>query len=433
MTVAASTENVLSVTALTTLIKETLEGGFPAVWVKGELSGVKRAPSGHLYFSLKDSGAQLDAIMWKSAAQRLGFEPADGVEVEAFGEITVYVPRGRYQLNARELRPAGLGARLLAFDQLKRRLAAEGLFDSERKRPLPRYPRRIGLVTSAAGAAVRDLVKVLRQRWPSIGIVLAPVRVQGEGAAAEIVAAIDRFNRYTGVDVLIVGRGGGSIEDLWAFNEEPVVRAVANARVPVIAAVGHEVDTTLTDLAADLRASTPSNAAELAVPDRAAVARAVATLRQDLARALREVVVARRRRVAELTNAYHFRRLPDLIRTGQQRVDDALEGLKRALRAMVARARDRMGASDATARLGRATLQAVLARRTALEGYRDRLRALSPRLVLERGYCLASRADGTLLRTAGDVAVGDAVRLEFARGDADARIEAVRHGERDGG
>src|SRR2546421_2366585 len=251
-------QGVLSVSALTNLIKDTLEGGFPAVWVKGELSGVKHAPSGHVYFCLKDREAQIDAVIWKRERGRLDVALRDGDQVEAFGDISVYAPRGRYQLNVRELRAAGLGALLQALEQLKKKLLAEGLFAVERKRPLPRYPMSVGLVTSATGAAVRDIVKVLRQRWPSIRIVLAPVRVQGEGAAGAITAAIPRFDRFRGVDLLIVGRGGGSIEDLWAFNQEHVVRAVAGARVPVIAAVGHEVDVTLTDLAADVRAATPS-------------------------------------------------------------------------------------------------------------------------------------------------------------------------------
>lgn len=243
MAIVPAADSILSVSALTRLIKDTLGQAFPAVWVKGELSGFKRSDRGHLYFSLKEgTTALIDCVMWSRTAARLSFEPRDGVEVEAFGAISVYEPRGRYQLVAEELRPGGLGALLLALEELKRRLQAEGLFDSARKRPLPRYPMRIGLVTSPVGAAVRDLVTVLRARWPGLGIVLAPVRVQGEGAAAEIAAAITRFNRYMKVDLLIVGRGGGSLEDLWAFNDEAVVRAIAGSRVPVISAVGHEVD-----------------------------------------------------------------------------------------------------------------------------------------------------------------------------------------------
>ncbi len=444
-------EGVLSVSALTQRIKEALESGFPAVWVKGELTGVKRAPSGHLYFSLKDPASQLDCVMWKSAFTRLGFEPQDGAEVEAFGDVSVYAARGRYQLTVREMRPAGIGALLLALEQLKRKLQAEGLFDAARKRPLPRYPMRIGLVTSPVGAAVRDLVKVLRARWPSIGIVLAPVRVQGEGAAGEIAEAIERFNRLPGVDLLIVGRGGGSIEDLWAFNEERVARAVAGSALPVIAAVGHEVDWTLTDLAADVRAATPSNAAELAVRVRGEVVERVGRLRGDMVHALEAGMAERRLRLETLLDKYGFRRQRDALGLQQQRVDDFVARLVVALGGRLTRARDRLlglvqryglrewpreigrrreQAAWARARLGAVLIERMSVQRTRLVGYGDRLRALSPRLVLERGYCLARGPDGTLVRSATGLAVGERLSLEFARGEADARIEAVRPGGR---
>jgi len=427
MATAPQTEGVLSVSSLTQRIKDTLEDAFPAVWVKGELTGVRKAASGHLYFSLKDAASQLDCVMWKSTFARLGFDPQDGAEVEAFGDVTVYPPRGRYQLAARELRPAGMGALLLALEQRKRALQAEGLFDAARKRPLPRYPMRIGLVTSPVGAAVRDLISVLRARWPSIGIVLAPVRVQGEGAAEEIAAAIRDFGRLHGVDLLIVGRGGGSIEDLWAFNEEIVVRAVAGAAVPVIAAVGHEVDWTLTDLAADVRAATPSNAAELAVRVRDEVAAEVARRRDALTRALTQGMAERRRRLQRLLDQYGFRRQRDALGLIQQRVDDFTARLETALQ------RWRAAAATAETRLQAALIERLTAQRTRLLGYGDRLRALSPRLVLERGYCLARRPDGTLVRSVEGLAVGELLALEFARGEADARIEGLRPGGRDGG
>ena len=454
MATAPQTEGVLSVSSLTQRIKDTLEDAFPAVWVKGELTGVRKAASGHLYFSLKDAASQLDCVMWKSTFARLGFDPQDGAEVEAFGDVTVYPPRGRYQLAARELRPAGMGALLLALEQRKRALQAEGLFDAARKRPLPRYPMRIGLVTSPVGAAVRDLISVLRARWPSIGIVLAPVRVQGEGAAEEIAAAIRDFGRLHGVDLLIVGRGGGSIEDLWAFNEEIVVRAVAGAAVPVIAAVGHEVDWTLTDLAADVRAATPSNAAELAVRVRDEVAAEVARRRDALTRALTQGMAERRRRLQRLLDQYGFRRQRDALGLIQQRVDDFTARLETALRGHLVRARERCralvqryglrewpralqrwraAAATAETRLQAALIERLTAQRTRLLGYGDRLRALSPRLVLERGYCLARRPDGTLVRSVEGLAVGELLALEFARGEADARIEGLRPGGRDGG
>jgi exodeoxyribonuclease VII large subunit len=453
MSIAPAPDSVLSVSALTRLIKDTLGQAFPAVWVKGELSGLKRSDRGHLYFSLKEgTTALIECVMWSRTAGRLTFEPRDGTEVEAFGAISVYEPRGRYQLVAEDLRPGGLGALLLALEELKRRLQAEGLFDPARKRPLPRYPMRIGLVTSPVGAAVRDLVKVLRSRWPGIGIVLAPVRVQGEGAAAEIAEAIERFNRYMKVDLLIVGRGGGSLEDLWAFNEEVVVRAIAGSRAPVISAVGHEVDWTLADLAADVRAATPSNAAEIAVRDQAEVRHRIDALDARAARALQLGIESRRRRLRELIEKYGFRRQRDALGYWQQRVDDLLERLEVRLRDALAAARERLAAVQTryglrewprvltarreevaaiAERLTGAAVEAMHGRRIRLAGYSDRLRALSPRQVMERGYCLVRRPNGSLLRVAADLTPGDAITVEFARGEADARVEAVRPGDDD--
>lgn len=454
MAILPEPDSILTVSAITSLIKGTLAEAFPAVWVKGELTGVRRyGASGHLYFSLKDSAALLNGVMWKNRNQRLTFEPQDGMEVEVFGSISVYEARGQYQIMAEEMRPAGVGALLLAFEELKRRLQAEGLFDAARKRPLPRFPTRIGLVTSPVGAAVRDMVKVLRARWPSIRLVLGPVRVQGEGAAAEIAAAIERFNRYGEVDLLIVGRGGGSLEDLWAFNEEVVVRAIAASGIPVVSAVGHEVDVTLADLAADVRAATPSNAGEIAVRDREEVAHRVEAFAVRLDRALWQTLESGRRRLESLTGRYGFRRQQEVIGHLQQRVDECLGRLRDAIADLVNRARERI--AEIAARYGlrewpqrlverrgqgevardqldAGIVQALRAWRTQANGFADRLRALSPRLVLERGYCLARRPDGSLLRSVEVLAVGDLITVEFARGETDARVEAVRAGGKDG-
>jgi exodeoxyribonuclease VII large subunit len=450
MSVATTADQVLSVSELTHRIAGTLEGEFPAVWVRGEIGGMKRADSGHVYFTLKEGrDATLSCVMWRGAASRLTFDPRDGVEVEAFGGIEVYAPRGQYQLIIREVRPAGRGALLLALEELKRRLQAEGLFDESRKRALPKYPARVGLVTSSSGAAVRDLVRVLRGRWPAVRLVLAPVRVQGEGAAAEIAAAIQAFNRYGAVDLLIVGRGGGSLEDLWAFNEELVVRAIAESKLPVISAVGHEVDWTLADLAADVRAATPSHAAEIAVPERAEVARAVSAIASRLERALRQALSERRQRLDALVEKYGFRRIRDFFGLTQQRIDDARQRIGRALKRVLADARDRLAAVrgryglrewprrigdlgqrvDALhARLVATAAELAHARRRRVTACADRLRALSPRLVLERGYCLARAADGTLVRGTEALHVGERVTLEFASGEADARVEEIRRG-----
>ncbi len=261
-----------TVSSLTDRIKDALEADFAEVAVEGELSNLARPKSGHVYFTLKDHTASLRGVMWKSDAQRLAFDLADGLAVRILGRLTVYPPRGEYQVVARYIEPQGIGALELAFRQLYARLSAEGLFDLERKRPTPRFPRRIVIVTSPTGAAVRDLLQVTGRRWAAADILIAPTRVQGAGAGAEIAAAIALANLVKDADVIIIARGGGSVEDLWAFNEEIVARAVAGSRLPVISAVGHEIDITLADLAADQRALTPSEAGELAVPDSREVA-----------------------------------------------------------------------------------------------------------------------------------------------------------------
>lgn len=450
----APEDRILSVGEITRSIKDLLSGSFPGVWVKGEVSGYKGAhPSGHMYFSLKDTSAQLGCAMFKGSAMRLTFAPKDGLEIEAFGEINVYEPRGQYQLIIKQMRIAGIGALLVQLEDLKRRLAAEGLFDAARKQPLPMFPRTIGVISSPVGAAVRDVVKVLRARWPGIRIVLAPVKVQGEGAAAEIAAAIERFERWGGADLLIVGRGGGSIEDLWAFNEEAVVRAIAAARTPIISAVGHEVDTTLADFAADVRAATPSNAAELAVRDRREVQHRLAALTQRMGTRVQTQLERLRNALASLLKQHGFRRVHDLFAHWQQRTDELRQRLDAGVRAMLEASRRRLSdtrnayglreslprrlaeARSALARSRSGLDDAVVARvhdrrRHAL-ALADRLRALSPKSVLERGYALVRGPEGTFVRSAGALATGSKVTLEFARGEADATVTTIRKGGED--
>jgi exodeoxyribonuclease VII large subunit len=450
-TLPAADERILSVGEITRRIKDLLGSTFPAVWVKGEITGFKAHQSGHFYFSLKDgTNAVLGCAMYRNSNVRLSFAPKDGFEVEAYGRIDVYEPRGQYQLVVEQMRPAGIGALLARLEELKKRLAAEGLFDAARKVPLPRYPRTVGVVTSPVGAAVRDIVKVLRARWPGIRIVLAPVKVQGEGAAAEVAAAIGRFDRWGGADVVIVGRGGGSAEDLWAFNEEVVVRAIAAARTPIVCAVGHEVDTTLADHAADLRAATPSNAAELVVRDARETRHRVEVLEHKIASRVRTRLDQLRHRLAAILRQYGFRVVRDVFATWRRRTDEYRERLDDGIRAALdaghdrlARAREAWGlrgmvperVAAARVRLVRsrgalddAIVSRILDRRRHTIALADRLRALSPRLVLERGYALVRAADGKFVRRAAALAPGAEVTLEFASGEADATVQRVRDG-----
>jgi exodeoxyribonuclease VII large subunit len=365
------------VSELTARIKATLERGFAEVAVRAEVSNLARPRSGHVYLVLKDDAAQIRAVLWKSDAQRLVFDLTDGLAVRASGRLAVYAPRGEYQLTIRKIEPEGIGALELAFRQTVARLAAEGLFDPERKRPLPRYPRRIVVVTSPTGAAVRDLLQVIGRRWRALDILIAPVRVQGVGAAEEIAEAIALANQVAGADLVVLARGGGSLEDLWAFNEEIVARAIVASSLPVVTAIGHEVDVTIADLAADRRALTPSEAGELCVPDAVEVRRALVRLAERIGQAGRSRLEQCRNR---LDCAGH-----DL----DQAVTRGLENRRHQLA--------RLAAS---------------------------LEALSPLGVLARGYSLTLKDDGaTIVRSAGDVRPGDLIETRLASGRIVSRVE----------
>ena len=433
---------VPSVSQLVRAAAQQLESRFGAVWVEGEVSNLRRPASGHLYFTLKDQRAQLPAVLFRSAAQRLRFAVEDGQTLRCRGRLTIYPQQGRFQLTCEHAEPTGVGALQLAFEQLKRKLAAEGLFDERHKRPLPRFPRAIALVTSRSGAALRDILRVLQRRYP-LRVVLVPTVVQGPDAAPEIVEGLRRADRL-GVDLIIVGRGGGSLEDLWAFNNEGVARAIHSARTPVIAAVGHEVDVTITDLVADRRAPTPSAAAELAVPVRDEVAEMLAMLTQRLGRGVRRQVA-----IHALELERQRRRLGSprsLVDRGRMQLDDAQQRLSVVVtRALAVRRRDldqlrvRLNAQRPAAQLARdrARLDASLERLAeAMRRQLDRraarvarlagqLDALSPLAVLGRGYSLAHAADGALLRDASQVAVGDGVELRLARGRLGCRVDRV--------
>jgi len=375
---------VLSVADLTRAVRQLLGDAFPSVWVGGEISNFKRHSSGHLYLTLKDSEAQVSAVLWRGVALRLRFDPHDGLEVIARGRLDVYPPRGNYQLIIEELQPKGLGALELAFRQRREKLLRLGYFDPQRKKPLPRHPRRVALVTSPTGAAVRDMLEILFRRWPAVEVWVCPVAVQGDGAADEIAAAIGLLNRLAGVDVMIVGRGGGSLEDLWAFNEEAVARAIYHSRIPVVSAVGHEVDLTIADLVADRRALTPSEAAEIVVPCRDELLQAV----QAVDRQLRQLVAGR-------------------LRLARERLDD-LAG-RRAFQLPLGRVREREQLLDEAAqRLGRAKRHHLSRLRDQLEALAARLQALSPLNVLARGYSLSRRhADQAVVRSPDQVRPGD--------------------------
>jgi exodeoxyribonuclease VII large subunit len=368
-----------TVSELTEQIKATLELGFAEVALRAEVSNLARPRSGHLYFSLKDDASQIRAVLWRSDAQRLVFDLADGLAVRVWGRLTVYAPRGEYQLTVRKVEPEGIGPLELAFRQTVARLAAEGLFDPARKRPLPRFPRRIIAVTSPTGAAVRDLLQVTGRRWRPTEILIAPVRVQGAGAAEEIAAGIALANRVAGADLIILARGGGSLEDLWPFNEEIVARAIVGSRLPVVSAIGHEVDLTIADLAADRRALTPSEAGEITVPD---------------AREIRQTLD---RLADRITQAGRFH-----LRDARARLDALTDRTDRALRRGLDERRHR------------------LARLAA------RLDALSPLAVLARGYSLTFRADGvTLVRSAAEVRPGDLIHTRLAEGQIVSRVEGT--------
>jgi exodeoxyribonuclease VII large subunit len=438
---------VFTVSSLTERLKALVEEKFPMVWVEGEISNFKVYGSGHAYFTLKDAGAQIRAVLFRNRARRIRFEPGDGLHVLAMGSVEIYPQRGEYQLVVELLEPRGLGALQLAFEQLKARLAAEGLFEERRKRALPRFPRKIGIVTSPSGAAIRDMLRVIGRRFGELHIVLAPCRVQGDGAADEIAQGIRDLNALGGVDVLIVGRGGGSLEDLWAFNEEAVARAIVASKVPVISAVGHEVDVTIADLVADLRAPTPSAAAELVVREKQALVEAVADLRHRLHRSMGRRLEHERRRADVLTTRRVLTDPARPLRDLHRRVDDARTRLGRAMGALLRRGAHRL--ELATAGLRSASPRARLARdhhrherlearlrggmERAMSAERQRLRlvagrldSLSPLAVLARGYSLTRTPDGAIVRTAGQVRAGDDVEVLLDHGRLDCRVTATR-------
>ncbi len=392
----------MSVAALTAQIKGTLESRFQDVWVAGEVSNFSRPSSGHCYFTLKDNDAQIRAVMWRGSASRLRFDLQDGLELVCHGSVDVYAPRGSYQLVVKQAQPQGVGALELALRKLREKLAAEGLFERSRKRPLPAFPRRIGFVTSPTGAAVRDFLQVLNRRWRGIEVLVIPARVQGDGAAEEIAEGIRQANRLApGLDALVIGRGGGSLEDLWCFNEEVVVRAIAASEVPTISAVGHEIDVTLADFAADVRALTPSEAAERVVPSADELTDRLRGLGGRLHGTIRRRVAIGRERVERVESARPFARPHAALQDWSRRLDD----LDRSGALAVRRAVER----------GQANLAALA----------GKLHTLSPLGVLERGYSLTTDTNGQVVRSADAVTAGDRLQTRVAGGQIISLVEST--------
>ncbi len=439
--------NILTVSQLTRRVKNLLEEGIGTVWVSGEISNFKRSSAGHCYFSLKDAASQVDCVMFRGRISKLQFTPDNGLEVILHGQVSVYERRGNYQIICEEMHPKGQGALQLAFEQLRARLEAEGLFDEALKKPLPMLPKRIGIVTSATGAAIRDILNVINRRFANVHILLYPTRVQGEEAAGEITAGIEALDQL-GIDVLIVGRGGGSLEDLWPFNEEAVVRAIHKARTPVISAVGHEVDVTLSDYVADMRAPTPSAAAELVVQEQQALADRVRNLERALAKGLTRRLESAQQRLRLAGNSYVFRRPEkELLRQRRQaadearmRLDDAMNAMLREWALRVQGARRSLALLSPGNQVRRAREQwrtlsrrllavgsaALREKRNQLSPLAAQLDAFSPLKILSRGYSLTwKHPGGALVRDAGELQKGDQVCTRFGQGRIIATVDDV--------
>jgi len=437
---------IYTVSEITAGVKACLESEFSEVSIEGEISNLAAAASGHLYFGLKDKGAQIRCVCFRGKARFLKFRVEDGLQVVASGNLSVYEPRGEYQLIVDFMEPKGFGSLQLAFEQLKARLHAEGLFDAQRKKPLPLLPRCIGIVTSPTGAAIQDILRILRRRHENVRVLIYPARVQGQGAAAEIAAGIRALNRLSEIDVMIVGRGGGSLEDLWAFNEEIVARAISDSRIPVISAVGHEIDFTIADFVADLRAPTPSAAAELVVSQKHAMLEQVAVLENRLQQSFQFRLSQLRNQILALSADRVFTSTEGRLGYYRQRLDELSFRLENRLRGRLGElnGRERLLAAD----LGRFDLrQMMLLKRETVgsqfarlqaaarlflqsahgkvQALDNSLQALSPLAVLDRGYAICRDARGNIVKDAAGLSVGDPFSVRLAKGTIAARAEGV--------
>ena len=394
-------DKIYSISELTREIKVILEDSFLKVWVEGEISNYTHHSSGHRYFTLKDQNAQIRCVMWKWMGKHLFFEPQDGIKVKASGQITVYEKSGQYQLVVSSMQPAGIGELELSFQQLKKKLSEEGLFDPEHKKPLPEFPETIGVVTSPTGAAIRDILNITRRRAPWVKILLWPVLVQGEGAAAQISHAIRRFNELDNVDLLIVGRGGGSLEDLWAFNEEEVGRAIFKSKIPVISAVGHEIDFSIADFVADLRAPTPSAAAEIAVPDGEGLVSRIAGYASDLFTISRSVIDDSNRQLAEISARYGFRKPMEMIVQRAQRCDELTNLIN-------IHSSHKMDSSKRQS-------QALF----------EKLEVVSPKAVMKRGFSYCRDNEGRAVKSFKQVAIDDKIDIILYEGGMESRVTRI--------
>jgi exodeoxyribonuclease VII large subunit len=434
----------LTVSQLTARIQGRLESEFADVWVEGEISNCTIPASGHWYFSLKDDNAQIRAVLWKTAARLVKFRPCDGMKVLVRGAVRVYAPKGEYQISADVIEPLGKGSLQQAFEDLKFKLEKEGLFDPSRKRPVPMLPRRIGIVTSPTGAVIQDILRILSSRFANVEVLLFPARVQGEAAASEIVQGLKALGRVSGLEVIILARGGGSLEDLWAFNEEIVARAIAASPVPTISAVGHETDFTIADFVADLRAPTPSAAAERVVKAKADLVDRIDALERRLHAAVQVRMTRVRARVSSLTSHRVFAAEQGRVRQHAQRVDDLVHRSERGLHGVVDRRRERLrrtrerleafhwerqiarhreGLRKDLQRLEAGMRKGIAVRRAALGTNAGKLDSLSPLAVLSRGYALVwDERRGGLVRRAADLAAGDPLRVRVHDGELHAVV-----------
>jgi len=441
------TAKVLTVAELTRAIRGTLETRFGAVWVQGEISNYKQHPSGHQYFTLKDSRAQIACVIFRNAPLSIRQPLADGAQVQVYGNVSVFEARGQYQLSVEIVQPRGLGLLQAKFEALKRKLEAEGLFDPARKKALPKFPQRIGIVTSPSGAAIRDILNILRRRARGIEILINPVRVQGTGAAAEIASAINELSNpspiWPPIDLIVIARGGGSIEDLWEFNEEIVARAIAAALVPIVSAVGHEIDFTIADFVADLRAATPSAAAELIVPAAAELDRRVNELTVCLQRCWRNFLAREQTRLRLFSERTVGRELLTRIQEGKQALDWRREGLQRNATGSLVNWRSRLAADVAALRRHDPSREIVLRRDrvtelvrrvsvcapSAIQDLRRRferlekiLTVLGPNATLQRGYSITMDASGNVIRSAANVSRGMCVRTRVSDGEFESNV-----------